>query len=304
MSFLFSGASDAAAAQNQAAMQSLLLTQANETNSINALDNTTAQAEPYLQQNYNTGQQGTTALGNALGLNGPAGSQTALAQLQTTPGYQFTKGQGDNAINAAAAANGTLNSGNQLTALSNYDSGLASNTANNYVGQLQPYMGLASSAGNSIANLYSGLGQNQSNVYQNANAAATGAVQSAGNATASADLANQSMDMNLLTGGLKAGASALGGSGLGSALMSGIGAIFSDERLKEDIEPVGELYDGTNVYRYHYKDDPNTMHIGVIAQEIAKDRPDAVHDIGGFLAVDYGRATDYASELAGLLEAA
>lgn len=60
-------------------------------------------------------------LGNVLGLNGPAGNQSALAALKSTPGYQFQLQQGNNAINAAAAAGGTLNSGNQQLALANYN---------------------------------------------------------------------------------------------------------------------------------------------------------------------------------------
>ena len=41
-----------------------------------------------------------------------------------------------------------------------------------------------------------------------------------------------------------------------------------------------------------------------MAQEIAEDRPEAVHDIGGWLAVDYGKATDRAADLARFLDAA
>ena len=63
--------------------------------------------------NYGTAQQGVGALGNALGLNGPAGTQSALTALQTTPGYQASLGAGNAGVNAAAAAGGTLNSGNQ-----------------------------------------------------------------------------------------------------------------------------------------------------------------------------------------------
>jgi hypothetical protein len=44
---------------------------------------------------------GTTALGNALGLNGPAGTQSALTALETTPGYQTSIGAGNAGVNAA-----------------------------------------------------------------------------------------------------------------------------------------------------------------------------------------------------------
>jgi hypothetical protein len=60
--------------------------------------------------------------------------------------------------------------------------------------------------------------------------------------------------------------------GLGSSLIAA-----SDERVKEDIEPLGEI-EGQNVYSYKYKGDFNDgeTHIGVMAQEVEQKRPDAV----------------------------
>jgi len=61
----------------------------------------------------------------------------------------------------------------------------------------------------------------------------------------------------------------------------------SDERLKENIEKVGKL-DGHSLYRYNYKGH-DKEHIGVMAQEVEKKRPDAVHKTaGGVRVVDYG----------------
>ncbi len=185
--------------------------------------------QPY-QTNFNTAQQGVGALGNLLGLNGAAGSQSALTSLQTTPGYQFTLGQGNNAINAAAAANGTLNSGNQLTALSNYDQGLAQNTYQNAVSNLSPYLGLANSSAGGIAN----VNQNESNALTGNNNILAQLMQSTysgiGNAQASADLQQGAGDASLLSGGLSLGSSLLGGlgglSGIGGAIGSGLGNIF------------------------------------------------------------------------------
>jgi hypothetical protein len=305
MSFLFNGANDAAQSQQNAAIMGMLTTQANEGNAINALQSTTNQALPYYQTNWGTSQQGVGALSNLLGLNGAAGTQSALANLQTTPGYQFTLGQGNNAINAAAAANGTLNSGNQLTALANYDSGLAQNTYNQAVSNLNPFLNLSNSTASGIGNLLSNLGSNEANTYMGANNTAVNLLGSYGNAQASADLANQSLGMNLLGGGLKLGSSLFGALNTPIAAGSVLGSIFSDERLKEDIEPVGELYDGSAIFRYRYKGDPTeTTHIGVMAQDVAETNPDAVTDIGGFLAVNYRKATEHASELGKLLEAA
>jgi hypothetical protein len=61
----------------------------------------------------------------------------------------------------------------------------------------------------------------------------------------------------------------------------------SDKRLKENIEKVGKL-DGHSLYRYNYKGH-DKEHIGVMAQEVEKKRPDAVHKTAdGVRMVDYG----------------
>lgn len=86
-------------------------------------------------------------------------------------------------------------------------------------------------------------------------------------------------------------------------LLSGLGlglqaySIFSDERLKEDVEPVGKLNDGQTIYSYRYKGDP-TPRIGLMAQEVAEHAPEAVSiHPSGFLAVDYDAATKRARGL-------
>lgn len=296
MSFLgnlFGGADNAADAQ-KAGIQAGLAQAGTQFGKANdALTTNYTKALQPFQQNYQTAQGGVTALGNALGLGGPAGTQSALTAFQTSPGFQAALGAGDRSINAAAAAGGTLGSGKQLTDLSKFNTNTATQGYGQYVNQLMPYLNASGSAASGIGSLFSGLGSGLS-----ANDTGLGQLQyngqvGIGNAQASADLADQSMLQNLLGGGLKLGSSM--GSSLGSigSLLSGLA--FSDERLKDDIEPVGKMYDGQDIYRYKYIDDPHTTHIGVIAQETD---PDAVHDVGGFLAVDYGKATDAAAELA------
>jgi len=78
----------------------------------------------------------------------------------------------------------------------------------------------------------------------------------------------------------------------------GGGFFSSDARLKENIEPVGELFDGQKVYRYNFKDDPDKKtQIGIIAQEAAaKRKPGLGIDDDGFLAVNYRDVTDEAAE--------
>jgi hypothetical protein len=97
------------------------------------------------------------------------------------------------------------------------------------------------------------------------------------------------------------------GTGLGSVasgLGSGIGsllALFSDARVKDNVAPIGALFDGTPVYSFNYIGD-RTPRMGLIAQDIERRRPDAVGSVGGVKAVDYGKATQRARRIGGLLD--
>jgi hypothetical protein len=71
---------------------------------------------------------------------------------------------------------------------------------------------------------------------------------------------------------------------------SGGGGFFSDERLKENVQKVGETNDGQPIYRYNYKGDKRTQ-IGLLAQDVEKEHPEAVGLAGGYKTVDYKKAT-------------
>lgn len=73
------------------------------------------------------------------------------------------------------------------------------------------------------------------------------------------------------------------------------GGFFSDERLKEDIQKIGETFDKQPIYSYRYKGDHRTQ-IGLIAQEVEKKHPDAVGSEAGYRTVDYKKATDDAAD--------
>lgn len=146
---------------------------------------------------YNTGsgvnaQQ--SALGNATNLNqaginesNAAGTQltgllgpgaTGASQQATyanTPGYQFAVQQGQNAINRQAAASGNLYSTSTLAGLSQYNTGMASQNYNNYVGQLMSMAGLGNQAAQNTAGLNVTTGQGVAQSYNNA---ATNSIQS------------------------------------------------------------------------------------------------------------------------------
>ena len=99
-------------------------------------------------------------------------------------------------------------------------------------------------------------------------------------------------------------------SGLGTSLGTGATSLmsslapllaFSDEDLKENIEQVGETYDGQPLYSYNYIGD-NEPRVGLLAQDVEERDPGAVVEIGGYKAVNYPRALRRSRELAGMLE--
>jgi Chaperone of endosialidase len=244
--------------------------------------------------NYAQGQKGTNQLYDVLGLNGPAGSDVALKTLQSTPGYAFQQEQGNNAVNANEAATGNLGSGKQALDLSKFNQGLAGTTYNNYLQSLMPFLNYSTTNAGGIGSLFSGLGNQLSNLFQGEGNAGYGAFTSMGNANANADLA-----------GLNASGNSLNALMSGGSALLGMLPFLSDERAKEDIEPVGELADGQQVYRFRYVGDPH-VHIGLLAQEVEQVAPEAVVDnfVGDLKGVDYGMATDFAASLRRFADAA
>lgn len=67
-------------------------------------------------------------------------------------------------------------------------------------------------------------------------------------------------------------------------------SLFSDERVKEDVEPVGATFDGQPIYKFRYKGDP-AMRMGLMAQDVEQRHPEAVGNVGGIKTVDYDQAT-------------
>jgi hypothetical protein len=93
------------------------------------------------------------------------------------------------------------------------------------------------------------------------------------------------------TGQVSNGTSTGGGpSTIGSiaSTVGGIASIFSDRRLKTDIEKIGEEADGLGIYRYRYHGQREHV-AGVMADEVAELRPWALGPVvAGFATVNYG----------------
>lgn len=94
------------------------------------------------------------------------------------------------------------------------------------------------------------------------------------------------------------GTGALSGSTTTTTQPSGF--FSSDERLKENIEPIGKTFDGQPIYRYNYKGEPATQ-IGLIAQDVLdRGKPGVAYDKDGYLMVNYRDATDDAAAMASM----
>lgn len=193
--------------------------------------------------------------------------------LETNPIFQAAVRNAGDQLKTSAAAAGKFGSGGLVNQLfQNYLSqgeGFINNQYNrlsNAVG-----MGQASAAGQAadslgVASQVGGILGDMGDI----RAGATIARQNASNQGMAAG--NQLLQGGLLGSGL-IGGGGLAGGGLAGA---GLGALmFSDERLKEDIERVGETDDGIPIYRWRYKGDEQ-VHIGPMAQDVEKVKPNAV----------------------------
>jgi hypothetical protein len=162
-----------------------------------------AALSPYTQ-NYANASQGMGAYGNALGLGGAAGNASALAGFQNNPGYQFQLDQGLNSVLANQARTGQMASGNTDLALQQMGNNLANQGWNQYIQNLQPYLGAANQAASGIAGVNTGLGNAMNQSYQGQGNAIYGADTSIGKAQAGGDMAGYNASGNIIGAGLGA----------------------------------------------------------------------------------------------------
>lgn len=172
--------------------------------------------------------------------------------LQNNPMFSAAVDNANSVVSNASAASGKFNSGGTVSELFNR------------------YLSMGDQFVNSAYNRLLGpvtIGQNAAN-FQGAN---------------SANLSTQGANA-LAAGGIgAANAQAQGASNL-VGIAGTIASFFSDERLKTDMEPIGEDKEGNTIYKFNYKD-PVT-YIGYSAQEIAeKDPGNVLLDRSGYLKV-------------------
>lgn len=64
--------------------------------------------------------------------------------------------------------------------------------------------------------------------------------------------------------------------------------MISDRRLKTDITSLGETVEGIKLYSWKYQNDPATIWVGVMAQDLETSHPEAlVVSTDGYYRVNY-----------------
>jgi hypothetical protein len=186
---------------------------------------------------------GTTAVGNALSLaqSGPTGGgpdyvaqaaahipgQMTQAQLEQTPGYQFTLNQGLKSVQSAAAARGLGVSGASMKGAAEYATGLANKTYLDQFNVQQQRFG-------DYLNLNTGQQGNLTNQFNRFNSIATlGANAAAGLGTQGAALANQAGGY-INASGLD---QAAGVKNATNALSSGVNSYLGYNALQQALNP-------------------------------------------------------------------
>ena len=205
-----------------------------------------------------------------------SGQQELIDSLLSSPLYQSIMGgreAGEEAILRSTSATGGLRSGNVQEALYDYNTQLRNKALlESYNQQLQGLAGLAGlpSNANQIAERTAGIGQTlgQGQI-------AAGQAQQVG--------IQQAMG-NML------GVANLGITAYEAGMFSDTG-MFSDRRLKNNIEKIGEL-NGHNWYMWDWNIVANKMGLegkaeGVLADELVNTNPECIGILDGFMIVDY-----------------
>ena len=208
----------------------------------------------------------------------------------SSPMFQALARQGEEAMLQQASATGGLRGGNIQAALAQFRPQMLAQAIEEQYGRLGgltslgqltsqnlAQMGQASAAGTATAGLRTG-------------ADIAGLMGQQGAARAGAELAQGQAFANVLNLpaqflGAQYGATA---GKAGTAMTPGLRNIFSDIRLKKNIQRIGTRSDGLGVYEFEYTWGGGRQ-IGLMAQEVLGIYPDAVGQSGGYLTVDYSK---------------
>lgn len=183
-----------------------------------------------------------------------------LNYIQDNPFFKALTTKASNDILSNQAAKGKVGSGGTAEALQNSMLLLGNDLVNQNISQRESLAGLGENAAAGTANITQNSGNSLSDL-----------ITGQGNANAAGVVGAT----NAITQG-RQGLLKLGGQVGGSAIAA------CDIRLKTDIKEVGKLNNGLPLYLYRYKNGDGQLHIGPMAQDVEKVKPEAVVEINGF----------------------
>lgn len=230
-------------------------------------------ADSRLRPFTNFGKSGIKSLSDMMSPQGQ------FEYLQSNPMFQAAVDYSGDQMKAAGAAAGRFNSGGTVDQLfKNYLATGETFIGNQFNRLLTPVqIGQASAAGQA-ANIMN-TGQSVAGAYgDQGNVLAASAIN-----RANINAGQQQQQLNMLGGALMGGVSGYqndgGWQGAGMGALKGM--MWCDERLKENVERVGETYEGIPLYKFNYKGDDHVF-FGPMAQEVEQVKPWAVmtHESG------------------------
>lgn len=193
--------------------------------------------------------------------------------LQSNPIFHAAIDNANSQILTAAAPTGKTNSGGTVDQLFKNYLATGETFIGNQFNRLYNTVGLGESAAARTAANSLNSATNISGILGNQGDIASSAMINRANI----NNANRQNQFGMVAGGLL-GSGLLGGAGIagGGLTGAGLGALmFCDERLKENIERVGETDDGIPLYKFNYKGDDQVF-FGPMAQEVEQVKPWAV----------------------------
>ena len=214
-----------------------------------------------------------------IGLGGPEAEQAAIEALESGESFQAKVRQGEEAILQGASATGGVRGGNIQGALAQFRPAMLQSEIDRQYGRLAGLttLGQQSAAGVGTAGIQTGA--RISALEGDIGSAQAGAALASGKALSGVfNLPSQFL-------GLQYG---YAGSPNGAGTTPGFSNIFSDRRLKTNIQRISTRPDGLGVYEFEYIWGGG-KHIGLMAQEVLGIYPDAVGSVGGYYTVDYSR---------------
>ena len=216
---------------------------------------------------------------NLIGLGGPEAQAAAIAALESGESFQAKVRQGEEALLQGASATGGVRGGNIQGALAQFRPAMLQSEIDRQYGRLAGLttLGQQSAAGVGTAGIQTGA--RISALEGDIGSAQAGGELATGRALSGVfNLPSQFL-------GLQYG---YAGSPGGAGTTPGLSGIFSDRRLKTNIQRISTRPDGLGVYEFEYIWGGG-KHIGLMAQEVLGIYPDAVGSVGGYYTVDYSR---------------